>query len=94
MRRGKEGHEQRGASRLRFGGSGHVCCLTVRPVVKVAGRTLLRLLCTLADLPLELELQVGVPGPCEPDHDGGTFIIVHALSNRLERPSYRASRRR
>ena len=48
------------------------------PVLKVGGRVLL---CTLADLPRQLE-PVGVPGTSEPDNDGETvFIVVHAPSN-------------
>ena len=48
------------------------------PVLKVGGRVLV---CTLADLPRQLE-PAGVPGTSEPDSDGETvFIVVHAPSN-------------
>ena len=49
------------------------------PVLKVGGRVLL---CTLADLPRELELPAGVSSTCELDNDEETaFIVVHASSN-------------
>ena len=49
------------------------------PVLKVGGRVLL---CTLADLPRELELPAGVSSTCEPDNDEETaFIVVHTSSN-------------
>jgi hypothetical protein len=47
--------------------------------LQVGGRVLL---CTVADLPRELELLVGVFGPCELDNEEETaFIVVHASSN-------------
>ena len=47
--------------------------------VKVGGCVLL---CTLTDLPREIELPSVVPGTCEPENDGETvFIIVHGSSN-------------
>jgi hypothetical protein len=48
-------------------------------VLKFGGRVLL---CTLADLPRELELPASVPGPCEPPNNKETaFTVVHASSN-------------
>ena len=47
--------------------------------VKVGGCVLL---CTLTDLPREIELPSVVPGTCEPENYGETvFIIVHGSSN-------------
>ena len=49
------------------------------PVRKLGGRVLL---CTLTDLPREIELPSVVPGTCEPENDGETvFIVMHRSSN-------------